>query len=155
MAYTRGTVIKGMYRYSNQLLALDACKPKQGEEISKAERGVDHTPPSSCVGCETHRASGPHICQIHKYIVKGLREGFRMGFNRVSPLKSALFNLSVPHPGIIQEYIGYWQVGVAEQNGPILHQGSLHIGPMGMIPRKNRPGKWRLIVDLSSPKGKI
>ena len=60
MAYTRGAVIKGMYRYTNQLLALDAYKPKQGEEISKAKGGVDHTPPSSCVGCETHRASGPH-----------------------------------------------------------------------------------------------
>ena len=29
----------------------------------------------------------------------------------------------------------------------------LHTSPLGMIPKKNKPGKWRLIVDLSSPKG--
>ena len=25
--------------------------------------------------------------------------------------------------------------------------------PFGVIPKKNRPGKWRLIIDLSSPNG--
>ena len=29
----------------------------------------------------------------------------------------------------------------------------VHISPLAMIPKKNKPGKWRLIVDLSSPKG--
>lgn len=28
---------------------------------------------------------------------------------------------------------------------------SIHISPIGVIPKKNKPGKWRLIVDLSSP----
>ena len=28
-----------------------------------------------------------------------------------------------------------------------------HISPIGAIPKKNRPGKWRLITDLSSPAG--
>ena len=27
------------------------------------------------------------------------------------------------------------------------------VSPMGIIPKKNKPNKWRLIVDLSSPKG--
>jgi len=30
----------------------------------------------------------------------------------------------------------------------------IHVSPIGLIPKKNRPGKWRLIVDLSSPTGK-
>ena len=29
----------------------------------------------------------------------------------------------------------------------------LRISPFGVIPKRNRPGKWRLIVDLSSPEG--
>uniref|UniRef100_A0A1X7T1M1 Uncharacterized protein n=1 Tax=Amphimedon queenslandica TaxID=400682 RepID=A0A1X7T1M1_AMPQE len=36
-----------------------------------------------------------------------------------------------------------------------LSADSLHISPMGMIPQKNKPGKWQLTVDLSSPKGNI
>ena len=34
----------------------------------------------------------------------------------------------------------------------IIIQG-LTISPIGVIPKRNRPNKWRLIVDLSSPKG--
>ena len=30
---------------------------------------------------------------------------------------------------------------------------STHCSPIGIIPKKNKPGKWRLIVDLSSPEG--
>ena len=28
-----------------------------------------------------------------------------------------------------------------------------HISPIGAVPKKNKPGKWHLIMDLSSPKG--
>ena len=29
----------------------------------------------------------------------------------------------------------------------------VHISPLGLIPKKNKPGKWRMIVDLSSSRG--
>ena len=29
----------------------------------------------------------------------------------------------------------------------------IHCSPIGIIPKKNKLGKWRLIVDLSSPEG--
>ena len=29
----------------------------------------------------------------------------------------------------------------------------VHCNPIGIIPKKNKPGKWRLIMDLSSPDG--
>jgi len=29
----------------------------------------------------------------------------------------------------------------------------IHTSPLGLIPKKNKPGKWHLIVDLSSPQG--
>ena len=31
----------------------------------------------------------------------------------------------------------------------------IHISPLGVIPKKNKPGKWRLIVDLSALQGGI
>ena len=32
-------------------------------------------------------------------------------------------------------------------------QGEVQISPIGLIPKKNRPNKFRMIVDLSSPEG--
>ena len=29
----------------------------------------------------------------------------------------------------------------------------VHCSPFGVIPKRNRPNKWRLIVDLSAPQG--
>lgn len=29
----------------------------------------------------------------------------------------------------------------------------LHVSPFGVIPKSHQPGKWRLILDLSSPHG--
>ena len=29
----------------------------------------------------------------------------------------------------------------------------IHCSPFGVIPKKNKPNKWRLILDLSSPEG--
>lgn len=34
-----------------------------------------------------------------------------------------------------------------------LSLSNLQISPFGVIPKRNRPNKWRLIVDLSSPEG--
>ena len=31
--------------------------------------------------------------------------------------------------------------------------GLIYCSPFGVIPKRNRPNKWRLIVDLSSPEG--
>ena len=33
------------------------------------------------------------------------------------------------------------------------HPREVHLSPMGIIPKKNKPNKWRMIVDLSSPEG--
>ena len=40
-----------------------------------------------------------------------------------------------------------WKIPLA-----ILPRG-VHISPLGVIPKRNKPGKWRLIVDLLSPQG--
>ena len=35
----------------------------------------------------------------------------------------------------------------------VVHFPNLHVSSFGVIPKKDQPGKWRLIVDLSSPNG--
>ena len=69
-------------------------------------------------------------------------------------LQNATSNLPNQVPSVISEYLarevslnrmiklplGIWPSGT-------------HISPVGVIPKKNKSGKWRLIVDLSSPSG--
>ena len=55
------------------------------------------------------------------------------------------------NPEIISEYLAR-ELSL----GRMLTQNDHHniqISPLGIIPKKNKPGKYRLIVDLSSPQG--
>jgi len=77
---------------------------------------------------------------------------FRIGFDRHCYLVPATFSLKVDNPQIVTEYLSrevalgrMWKVHVNKW------QSGLHTSPLGIIPKKNKPGKWRLIVDLSSP----
>ena len=63
-------------------------------------------------------------------------------------------NLPTQVPSIISEYLDREvslnrMIKLPEGIQP----GWTHISPLGAIPKKNKPGKWRLIVDLSSPPG--
>jgi len=89
--------------------------------------------------------------------VNGIRQGFRLGFDRTSPLQP-LSRLNMPsaeeHPQVISEYL------VSEcREGRVMGPQDpgqfpyVHRSQFGVVP-KSIPGKWRLIVDLSSPEGK-
>ena len=61
--------------------------------------------------------------------------------------------MSIDNPQVVSDYIAEelttnrlieFSVEEAESLG-------IHCSPIGIIPKKNKPGKWRLIVDLSSP----
>ena len=83
------------------------------------------------------------------YVVTGLREGFRIGFDRFCQLRSARTNLPTPQGGLVQEYLGR-EVSLERMvsySSPLPDE--LHISPLGIIPKRHRPIKWRLIVDLS------
>ena len=44
-------------------------------------------------------------------------------------------------------------MGKLHQASPQTITEGIHISPIGIIPKQNQPGKFRLIVDLSSPQG--
>ena len=60
------------------------------------------------------------------------------------------------HPGVITAYIKEEvQANRMYLVGPVNEAlvKSIHCSPFGVIPKKNKPGRWRLILDLSSPDG--
>ena len=88
-----------------------------------------------------------------EYILQGLQKGFRVGFHRENLLYQMKRNMPIPDPSVVAVYL---QKELSE--GRLLEFSlkeaaalSVQCSPIGMIPKKNKPGKWRLIVDLSSP----
>ena len=91
------------------------------------------------------------------YAISGTWDGFRIGFDpSLVSLNSASSNMrsSSEHPSVIDSYLQN-EVSFGRVAGlfPALPFPSLHISRFGVIPKNNQPGKWRLILDLSSPEG--
>ena len=58
------------------------------------------------------------------------------------------------HPQVVEEYLSKeWSAGRIVGPLPLQEFSFVQISPFGVIP-KSTPGKWRLILDLSSPHGK-
>ena len=91
-------------------------------------------------------------------IVRGIWEGFRIGFDfsgfgsTVSCDRNMLSALE--HPDVVDEYIAEECRRVLVL-GPLkqLPTASLIVSRFGVIPKRGRENKWRLIVDLSFPEG--
>ena len=58
------------------------------------------------------------------------------------------------HADVVDEYLAH-EVMLRRVAGPFPFPPlpNLHISSFGVIPKRGQPGKWRLIVDLSSPGG--
>lgn len=94
--------------------------------------------------------------QFVNYILKGIEQGFRIGCHVDSPLQSAKHNMlsASQHQEIIDNYLKE-ECARGHVAGPFKEEQAIgmHISRFGVIPKKSQPGKWRLIVDLSHPKG--
>jgi hypothetical protein len=90
------------------------------------------------------------------YILRGIENGFRVGLNpQLVTLQSARGNMSsaAEQAEVVD---GYLREELAAKR--VVHirdadAGMIHLNPFGVIPKRNRLNKWRLIVDLSSPEG--
>ncbi len=139
------------------LHALDACHPPKGLQppppiISSV------TTPLRLEEWERHLRDHPDH-EFVAYILQGIRKGFRIGFNRLSSCRPATRNLQSvrDHPEIVDAYLSNEvtlgrAIYLAKSTLPSIPE--LTVSPIGVIPKRNRPDKWRLIVDLSSPKGR-
>lgn len=147
LAHTRGQVHDGRYRYTEHLQALETCIPPATDLQKKGTQA--HTP---LVLSQWKQALRNHPDGVFvDYILRGIEHGFRIGFDRQCHLRSATSNMTTRNPEVISDYLER-EVSLG-RTAQQLGGAGIHISPLGVIPKKNKPGKWRLIVDLSSPTG--
>ena len=89
------------------------------------------------------------------YILRGIADGFRVGFSQSSSRQSATSNMrpAIENAAVVREYLSN-EISLGRIIGPIDIESvptGTQISPLGVVPKSSQPGKWRLIVDLSSP----
>ena len=145
--HTSGMTNHNQYRYMEDLLLLDTCRPTQ-EELKVPFKAS--SPLNFLVWA---RLLENHLdARFTNYILKGIQEGFRIGFDRHNILDSSHGNMPCKVPSLISEYLQREvSLGRMIKLPPNFQPPGIHTSPLGIVPKKNKPGKWRLIMDLSSP----
>ena len=89
---------------------------------------------------------------MRSYIVEGIHYGFRVGYNYDAICRPSKGNMksALDNPEVIRDYLRT----ELKEVGPLHPEEhpEIHTSRFGVIP-KSTPGKWRLIVDMSSPEG--
>ena len=101
------------------------------------------------VGC----FSGSRLCRLYRdRSARRFRIGFDYGAARLLSAKRNLLSAS-SHTAVIDKYLAK-ERACGRLVGPIRPEARsrVHLSPFGVIPKSNQPGRWRLIVDLSSPR---
>ena len=93
-----------------------------------------------------------------QYIIHGIRSGFRIGPHGQGTCRQTRRNLhsAYEHPEVIEAYLAREvQLGqiICLPPAATFSLPNLQTSPFGVIPKRNRPNNWRLIIDLSSPEG--
>ena len=142
--------VTGGYPYTGDLVRLDQCRPKIGEEKVQGRLAGVVTP--------LKLAQWEHMLAHHPdreyvaYILSGIQEGFRIGYQRGDHgLGSARKNMqsAEENPQVVRDYLE-----AERKRGVLLGPFELHLSRFGVIPKSSHLGKWRLIVDLSHPEGR-
>ena len=146
----------GRYCYTEDLVALQRCTPTSKLPLSiLAFLAAISTP----LHLEVWRSElRRHPDRVYSgLILQGLSRGFRIGFDYAChSCRSAKKNMAsaIQHPEPVGEYLSR-ELQVGRILGPISGAigGVVHISRFGVIPKPHQPGKWRIITDLSAPKG--
>ena len=102
LCHINGCVKDGMYIYSPHLMALDSCKPVQDEP--RHGESPDHHFPLKVELWAKKLHSHPDN-YFTSYVLEGLTNGFRIGFNHRHLLCSSIRNLSTKNPDVITSYL--------------------------------------------------
>ena len=100
-----------------------------------------------------HHLQGFPDPRCPEFILRGLRGGFRIGFNSSLACQSTRRNMhtAYEHPDVVRKYLDrevQLQHLFPLTTGETLAESRMQFG---VIPKRGQEGKWRLIVDLSSP----
>ena len=133
------------------------------EDLLGLEECIDTTPPVAwpvapspvhLSNWEGHLRTHPDK-RLATYICSGLANGFRIGFNRQG---SVLGPMARNHPSAtsnreaVQDY-NYIGDGSRQVSGESLIP-FVHVSSLGLVPKSHQPNRFRMIVDLSFPKGR-
>ena len=139
------------YRYRADLAALDACRPGGPLAVARAPVRTVLTVPKW--------TSALQVCPdaaFGSYIVRGLTEGFRIGYDYQQRRGRGRRNLAsaAAHPREVDAYLTE-ELARGRVVGPLRAAvaQTVHTSPFGVIPKSGKPGRWRLILDLSAPLG--
>ena len=142
----------GTYQYMKDLLHLDACSPK-GETLPSHVLGSVNSP-LRWQEWDAQLSSYPDQ-RLRAYIVEGIRWDFHIGYNYDTVCCHSKGNIrsSLDNPQVFRDYLAT-EIKAGRITGPLdLKQcPCIHTSRFGVIP-KSTPGKWRLMVDMSSPEG--
>ena len=142
-------IVSGKYRYMDDLLALDSCRP--AAPCLMWPKG-----PSPVILPALMPFMWRHPDQqFASYVYNGLLHGFRVGFNMSSVLKPNWRNhpSSLDSPPVVESRI-HEELSRGCLVGPLppTQASIVHVSPLGLVP-KPHSNKFRMIVDLSSPRG--
>ncbi len=140
----------------SQIQALARCKGPKGPPLP-ARLAEIITPMNEAAWHQ--ELSGHPDSSLVQEILHGVRSGFRVGYDHVrAPLMSRSTNMksAAEHERVVSEYLAH-----EVDAGRVVLAGStqqaaalgIHCSPFGVIPKKSKPGKFRLILNLSAPEG--
>ncbi len=136
----------------NDLLALDSFRPLSNKATSLPVTMQQITTPLRWEAWDQSLAPHPDP-RFRRYLVDGIREGFRIGFDYSRECHRTARNMasSILQPAVVQEYLAI-ECAAGRVLGPFSPEflPNVHVSRFGVIPKK-ATGKWRLIVDLSAP----
>ena len=132
------------------LLALAACINPSPPPLPAALRKINT--PLDLKAWEAYLKPHPDQEYVH-FILNGIAHGFRIGFAYPDPA-SPNHPSANEHPAVISNALKS-EVSKGRLYGPINPKDFpfTQISSLGAIPKKHSVDKWRLILDLSHPKG--
>ena len=147
--FSFANIVQGSYRYMLDLVGIEAC--------------IDPTPfapwavfcPPICLNNWSHVLASHPDQRFAAYIFNGFSAGFHIGYDRsLNRLRSRSSNhpSASCNPRVVQDRIAT-EVELGRLVGPIpqCYHMFVHTSPIGLVPKKGQAGRWRMIVDLSSP----
>ena len=148
-----GNFSKGSYRFTTDLL-----------ELELASAVLQSLPYPSCVVSPLRPVAWERALNsipdraFTAFLLRGLTKGFRIGVAEGAHFLPTRRNRSSAYerPDVISAYLAR-EVDLGRMTPlpptPSLAPPLLQLSPFGVIPKKHKPDKWRLVVDLSAPEG--
>ena len=142
--HTNGMLVGNSCRYMEDVQALDTFRPPHGASPEFVLDYGAHSPLILILSEWTALLANHPDQSFVKYIVEGIQNGFCIGFNRQHQLNTSPGSMPSSVPNIISEHLQReLSLGRMIKFPPYIFPRNIHTSPIGIIPKKNKPGKWR------------